>query len=86
MKQEDAITIICNVLENRFCIKSEHLGSEHWNEPFTGASWRFTAIDLAYLFLEIEKEFNIKIEAERLLNQEFNTILGIAALPEIAAS
>lgn len=46
--------------------------------PLTGKIIGLSAIDLTYLFFEIEKEFNIKIDTDNVLNYEFNTINGIA--------
>lgn len=45
--------------------------------PLTGSEWNLDAIELAYLFLEVEKAFHIFIDAGKIGNYEFNTVTGI---------
>lgn len=45
--------------------------------PLTGNYWNLGAIQLVYLFCEVEKEFNVRFEPERLVNYRFNTIQQI---------
>lgn len=43
----------------------------------TSSDYGFTGLDLAYLFFEIEKKFNIALDATKLRNYEFVTVGGI---------
>lgn len=45
--------------------------------PLTSTSWNFDAINLAYLFFEVENIFSIQIEPALLENYRFNSIEGI---------
>ncbi len=45
--------------------------------PLTGREWQMDAIDLVYLFLEVEKTFHISIDTSKIGNYEFNTVTGI---------
>ena len=51
--------------------------SKYYNESLTGRIYGFEARDLVYVFLEVEREFDIKINTLDILNYEFNTIQGI---------
>lgn len=52
--------------------------------PITGKLWNFDAIDLTYLFLEIEKTFQIYICSDCLNNYRFNNIYGIISIIKIS--
>lgn len=43
----------------------------------TGKEWQMDAIDLVYLFLEVEKTFHISIDTSKIGNYGFNTVTGI---------
>ncbi|MBD7912794.1 hypothetical protein [Clostridium cibarium] len=49
---------------------------ENFNTPLTG-KMLFSSVDMVYVFLEIQKHFNIKLGAEDLENYKFNSINGI---------
>lgn len=46
-------------------------------EALTGSYWGLSAIDMTYLFLELEKEFEVTFRADKLVNYEFGTLTGI---------
>lgn len=46
----------------------------------TGEKWNMNAIDLVYLFLEVEKIFHVSIDINEMENYEFNTVTGIERL------
>ena len=48
--------------------------------PLTGDVWIFGAVDMVYLFFEVEKEFGIHIAPKDLLHYRFNTIRQIASI------
>lgn len=49
---------IADVLVGRFGISEEQLAADCWDVPLTGSVFRFSAVDLTYLFLELEKAFS----------------------------
>lgn len=49
---------------------------ENFNVSLTG-KMMFSPIDMVYVFLEIQKHFNIKLASEDLENYKFNSINGI---------
>ena len=50
--------------------------------PLTGALWDFDAIDMTYLFFEIERAFSIHIPPKMLEEYRFNSINGIISIIE----
>jgi acyl carrier protein len=69
---------ILDVIENISFIPKGNLASEYWDEPLTGEKFRLTSVDLVYLYFELEKRFNIRIEEKYLGNYGFNSINSIA--------
>lgn len=45
--------------------------------PLTGDYWDFNAVQMVYLFCEVEKAFQIRIQPQKLNNYGFNTIRKI---------
>lgn len=41
--------------------------------PLTGDYWNFDAVQMVYLFCEVEKAFHIRIQPKHLVNYQFNT-------------
>lgn len=74
---DDVIAQVRNIIENRFK-RILPQGVESNDIKLTGQGIGFSAMDLAYLFFEIEKAFDIKINTDGILNYEFNTINSIA--------
>lgn len=72
MKQQ-----IYALLRERFGVKEALLDGTHDDAPLTGEEFRFSGIDLTYLFLETEKLIGRKIDTDKILHYEFNTINGI---------
>lgn len=65
------------LLQNKFRVSSNLLDGTHDDDPLTGEVFRFSGIDLTYLFLETEKMIGRKIDTTKILHYEFNTINGI---------
>lgn len=68
------------LLNRKFQIPLDVLTEEHFTSPLTAPPFFFGAQGLTYLFFEVEKLFQTRIDAERILHQEFNTIEGILQL------
>ena len=45
--------------------------------PLTGTLWKFDAIKMTYLFLEVKQEFSIQIKPKYLEQYRFNSVNGI---------
>lgn len=78
MEQQKIVSGIYRIIEN---LKGDALMRELWDReqesPLTGDKWNLSAVDMAYLFLETEKQFEIKIAAVSIKDYQFNTIKGI---------
>ncbi len=73
---------IADVLAGKFGISEEQLAADCWDAPLTGSVFRFSAVDLTYLFLELEKAFSVRIGRELLEGYGFSTLNNIAAILE----
>lgn len=62
------------------CSKVEQLWQNGQDLLLTGDKWDISAITMTYIFLEIEKTFQIRIDASSILNYEFGTIKGIKVI------
>lgn len=71
---------VCKVLVKKIDVNYRLLTEEGLELPLTGRKIGLRARDLVYLFFEVEKEFDIKINTDNLENYKFNTILGIVEL------
>jgi len=78
MATNNSLCKIISILETELEISKNLLIEENFNKPLTGSTFRFTALELTYLFHRIEIETNCKIDCSLIGNYEFNTILGIA--------
>lgn len=56
------------------------LWEQNKDVPLTGAVWNFDAINMTYLFFEVEKGFSIHISPELLEKYRFNSIKGIVSI------
>jgi acyl carrier protein len=84
MQTEAKIDTICKaivkVMQHTLTLPVDlELGSDTWDLPFTGQHFRIAAIDLAYLFFALEKEFGLRFDENALMDYRFNTVNGIAA-------
>lgn len=80
MENQDILSRVVNILENRLKVNKNLLKEENYLQPLTGTKFRFTALELTYLFYMVEKEFECKIDVNLIRNYEFNTIAGIAEI------
>ena len=58
-------------------IDSEVSTEEKKYLPLTGNKFNMSSVQLAYLLLEIEKKYDLKINESDLINEGFNTINNI---------
>ena len=74
-------TDICNTVLNkiRMICRNPTLDIE-WRANLLQPPYYFTAIDLMYLLLEVEKEFRIRINEDDLLNYKFSSIDNISEI------
>lgn len=47
------------------------------NAFFTGEPWNMTAIEMTYFFLDVEKVFQIRIDASMIRKYEFASVKGV---------
>jgi len=65
---------IIDIINDKLNYPRELLTKENWDEPLTGVKLGFSAVDLTYLFLEVEKAFNVQISEKLLRGYGFSTI------------
>ena len=58
-------------------IDSELITEENKYLQLTGNKFNMSSVQLAYLLLEIEKKYDLKINESDLINEGFNTINNI---------
>lgn len=63
-----------NILSEIFKIDMEKLKVEDWDEKLLGKVMGFEPRDLVYLYIEIEKQFNIQIPDESIESGKFKTL------------
>ena len=73
---------VIEMLHTKLFIPEPDLVQENWDMPLTGNLFKMNGVHLTYLFFEIEKEFDIRIDERRLDYYGFSTINKIAALIE----
>lgn len=82
MQKQEIIQKIKFIMQDRLNVDNNLIIEENYDESLTGGTFNFKSLDLVYLFLEVEKNFNVQIDATKIVNYEFNTINGIAKLIE----
>lgn len=55
---------------------------DNMDKKLLGGIWKLNARDLLYLFITIEKEFNINIPQTAVVEGKFTTVNGIVAVLE----
>jgi len=80
MKRDECLESLLFILENKLKVRSDLLVRENFSAALTGHIFQFSAIELLYLFLEIEREMNISINVELMDQYQFNSINGIMEL------
>ena len=66
------------IMKERLRVNPDLIIEDNYDKPLTGNVFHFNALNMAYLFFEVEKNLGLKIDAEKILDYEFNTINGIA--------
>ena len=77
MDTKDVKSAIYEILHNMFHISDSLLMSSYDDAPLTGKVFKLNSISMVYLFFEIEKTFDIKIDENYLANYSFSNINGI---------
>lgn len=75
MNREQAITKLKEIFSLNFNIDNE-FRKENYNQLLT-KYFAFSAIDITYLYVLIEKKFNIKINSKLFNTYQLNSINGI---------
>ena len=58
--------VICGILKEKFGAKSKYLNEQYFDAPLTGAPFNLDAIDMVYLFFELES--TLKYTINQILN------------------
>ncbi|HBK85923.1 MAG TPA: hypothetical protein DDZ53_07840 [Firmicutes bacterium] len=69
---------IATVLREKLRVCDALLVAENYDEPLTGNLFRFSGVDLAYLFFELELAFGIRVSSQYLDDYGFCSINRIA--------
>lgn len=78
--KKNVITIISKIMVEKLKVDPSLITDENCYKPLTGNAFSLNRLDMTYLFFEVEKDFDIRIDTTKILNYEFNTINGIADL------
>ena len=73
---------IINTIRELFPFSEEFLICENYNEPLTGRKFRFSNVDLAYLFFELENGLGITFKNTTINEYGFSTIDKISKVIE----
>jgi acyl carrier protein len=65
---------VLNLFEERFQVNTKHYKEGFCDEELLGKYMRLNGRDLVYLFFDVEKNFDITIPQEDLINGSFNTL------------
>jgi len=77
--QDDLISKnIISLLREKFFVSETILNTDYWDEPLPGNHFRLTSVDLIYLFFELEKTFELRINECYLSSYGFSSINKIA--------
>ena len=79
--QEIAEQVI-KVIERCTGFSPKKMDNTYWKEPLTGYYYNFSATDLVYILLELERELQVKIPPEDLEQYGFSTIDKICTVLE----
>ena len=77
---------ILHILKEKFNCGEDLLAKQNWNIPLTWEPFNFSAVELMYLFMEMEKTIGIRISRQYLHDYGFSTIekvINIACATEI---
>lgn len=68
---------IVQILKEQFGIPEGMLGEENWETRLTSNAIGMPALDLVYLFFEVEKRLGVRISSESLENHGWDSVHGI---------
>ena len=80
MDREYYLEKLLFILEHKLNVRKDLLVEENYDVILTGRVFRLTAIELLYLFLEVEQEVGFPVNTELLEQYPFNSVNGIADL------
>jgi hypothetical protein len=69
---------IINTIRELYPFSEEFLICENFNEPLTGRKFRFSKVELTYLFFELEKKLGVTFKDIVLNEYGFSTINKIS--------
>jgi len=69
---------VINLLREKFMILETCLSTDQWDTPLTGFDLNLSGVDMVYLFFELEKLFQVRIDEQYLTSYKFSTINQIA--------
>lgn len=64
---------LAEIIHRRFGITPQEWSEERMDCAFIGPEWQFTARDLVYLYVDVEREFDLSIPAEEVAKGNFNS-------------
>lgn len=75
MKKEEASEVLFEIMRRlRSGVTLTEMDFEKGIDvPLTGDYWNFDAVQMVYLFCEVEKAFHIRIQPKHLVNYQFGT-------------
>ncbi|MCX7745303.1 MAG: peptide maturation system acyl carrier-related protein [Clostridia bacterium] len=74
----DTVEKLKSIFFNRFEMNLSKCSQEDFDRALLGSFFNLAPRDLIYLFFDIEKEFNINIPQDEIVEGRFNTINNIA--------
>ncbi|GFZ33315.1 hypothetical protein CSC2_38410 [Clostridium zeae] len=78
LDKQQVLDKLSEVIERRFNFSVKEISPSWENELILGSKFGFTPRELIYLFFEVQKEFNLRIPQEHILDGSFKTLAGIA--------
>jgi len=78
MTVEEIRAEVVKIIAEKGYLPGELLKEENYDLPLTGFDMGISAQSLTYLFVDVVKRYNIKIQSAQIVGYQFNTINGIA--------
>jgi acyl carrier protein len=78
IEKQKILDKLSDVIEKRFNFLVKEISTSWENELILGSKFGFTPRELIYLFFEVQRDFNLKIPQEHILDGSFKSLAGIA--------
>ncbi len=82
MNRDEIFEILSDILVNKLKINENLIREDNFDEPLMGNLFGFNEITLGYVYLEVQKIFEININGRDLDNYGFCTINKIVSIIE----